>query len=326
MIKKQFEKEQSIAYQILKKAVEKNQLSHAYIFSGASGTSKKEVAYLLAQTLICKQGSPFACEVCDDCKRIVENQYADIIYLDGSKQSIKKEQILNLQQQFNKTGLEVFNQKVYILNQAENATPEALNSLLKFLEEPAGSGVTAILLVEQVDRVLPTIVSRCQTISFKSLGQNDCFQQGIDKGMNSLDAYLLSHLMRNSDKMLEVSEQESYQLAIQLFQSFIQNLIYNVDMTLTRLQIEGFGSKNKENQKETLQYLLDFSIVFFKDIDKEAQTVNEWWINQLGIYRNKRINNQDILRSLLEGKDRLNRYVNIQLLVDQIISEIKEVL
>lgn len=60
-----------------------------------------------------------------------------------------------MQERFNKTGLERSGQKVYILNNAENTTPEALNSLLKFLEEPQGSDTLAILIVENQDWILP---------------------------------------------------------------------------------------------------------------------------------------------------------------------------
>ena len=55
----------------------------------------------------------------------------------------------------------------FVLGVAENTTPEALNSLLKFLEEPQGSDTLAILIVENQARILPTIVSRCQTLTRK---------------------------------------------------------------------------------------------------------------------------------------------------------------
>jgi len=326
MIKETLAKVQPIVYQTLKKALEEDKLSHAYLFHGASGTMKREAAILLAQSLVCTERNPFACEVCDTCVRILNNQYADIIFLDGSKNSIKKNQIKDLQQQFNKTGLEMFNQKVYILNEAENATPEALNSLLKFLEEPSGSSITAILLVEQLDRLLPTIVSRCQVIPFKAMSQQESYRQALEKGMDDLDAYLLSNCSYNPEQMLEIEETNSYQEAIKLFRGFIQNLVYNVDMCLTRLQIEGFTSKNREEQREVLHYLFDFSVVFFKDMDKENSNTDEWWQKHLTLYREKRVNNQAILQSLLEGKDRLNRFVNVPLLVDQVFFEIKEVL
>ena len=69
-----------------------------------------------------------------------------------------------------------------------------MNSLLKFLEEP-GSDMTAILIVEQLDRVLPTIVSRCQLIPFKALSAKQCYD-AVSEDLEELDAYLLSMMIR----------------------------------------------------------------------------------------------------------------------------------
>ena len=147
MFKDILREQQPVVYHTLRNALEHNRLAHAYMFSGPSGTPKKETAYLLAQSLVCRE-SGFACEVCDTCERIAHNEYADMIYLDGTSVSIKKDDILKLQHAFAKTGLEKTGKKIYVLDHAENATPDALNSLLKFLEEP-GSDMIAILIVEQ---------------------------------------------------------------------------------------------------------------------------------------------------------------------------------
>ena len=173
MFKDILREQQPVVYHTLRNALEHNRLAHAYMFSGPSGTPKKETAYLLAQSLVCKE-SGFACEVCDTCERVAHNEYADMIYLDGTSVSIKKDDILKLQHAFAKTGLEKTGKKIYVLDHAENATPDALNSLLKFLEEP-GSDMIAILIVEQLDRVLPTIISRCQNIPFTPLRASQCY-------------------------------------------------------------------------------------------------------------------------------------------------------
>ncbi len=70
--------------------------------------------------------------------------FSDMIIVDGSEETIKKEDIMHIQEEFNKTALEATGKKIYILNRVENATADAMNALLKFLEEPA-SDVTAIL-------------------------------------------------------------------------------------------------------------------------------------------------------------------------------------
>ena len=99
MFKDILREQQPVVYHTLRNALEHNRLAHAYMFSGPSGTPKKETAYLLAQSLVCRE-SGFACEVCDTCERIAHNEYADMIYLDGTSVSIKKDDILKLQHAF----------------------------------------------------------------------------------------------------------------------------------------------------------------------------------------------------------------------------------
>ena len=89
MFKDILREQQPVVYHTLRNALEHNRLAHAYMFSGPSGTPKKETAYLLAQSLVCRE-SGFACEVCDTCERIAHNEYADMIYLDGTSVSLRR--------------------------------------------------------------------------------------------------------------------------------------------------------------------------------------------------------------------------------------------
>ena len=129
------------------------QRDYPYLFTGEKGTPKKESAYLLAQSLLCLNVNEngFACETCDECQRLIHGNYADLIYIDGLKNSIKKSDILTIQEHFSKTNLEKYGKKVYILDGVENATPVAMNTLLKFLEEPEGD-VLAILICESEEQ------------------------------------------------------------------------------------------------------------------------------------------------------------------------------
>ena len=111
---------------------------------------------------------------------------------------IGSDDILKLQHVFAKTTLKT-GKKIYVLDHAENATPDALNSLLKFLEEP-GSDMIAILIVEQLDRVLPTIISRCQNIPFTPLSASQC-HAAVQEDLEALDAYLLSSMIRQKSEI-----------------------------------------------------------------------------------------------------------------------------
>lgn len=180
--------------------------------------------------------------------------YTDCIVIDGENKSIKKEAILHIQEEFTKTALEQKGKKVYILNMAENATVEALNSLLKFLEEPSND-VTAILIVEQVDRLLPTIVSRCQMIPFKKNKLSDTLKAAKEKGLDELDAYLCAKLAGNIRDIETVFEDENYQSARYLALLTIEKFKDDPYEVLYEIQKEGFKEK-KEMIEFSLQCLL----------------------------------------------------------------------
>lgn len=81
------------------------------------------MAQLFAQSILCKERiDGFACERCNVCRRIAEREYADYAWIDGSETSIKKSDIVRLQEMFVKTALEEDSHKIYVMNHVENAT------------------------------------------------------------------------------------------------------------------------------------------------------------------------------------------------------------
>ncbi|MDR2823375.1 MAG: hypothetical protein LBV37_02475 [Mycoplasmataceae bacterium] len=103
--------------------------------------------------------------------KIDNNQYFDMVRINGYAEAIKKEQIIDIIQRFTRSGFETGGYKFYIINGVENATPQAINSLLKFLEEPP-TQTYAILTTRSVDLVIATIKSRCQTFVITSDSHN----------------------------------------------------------------------------------------------------------------------------------------------------------
>lgn len=323
MFKDILKEQQPVVYNTLKHALHSDRLAHAYMFSGPSGTLKKETAYLLAQSLVCDEDG-FACEICDTCHRVKNGEYADMIYLDGSETSIKKDEIIKLQKTFNKTGLEGKGKKVYILDHAENATPDALNSLLKFLEEPTNDMI-AILLVEQLDRLLPTIISRCQNIPFTPLNAKQCYE-AVKGELDEFDAYMLSSMVRQKKNILETSESEDYQHARFVFEGMLERFKGNPYDALLFLQIEGFPAKQKKYGKQAFIYVLDMLHIFFKDCMKNClEGRSEWYQKQALDIQKRQLNYIKMLQIVMRSKDKLLRSVNLQLLIDQMLYEMKEV-
>ncbi|MDR3249497.1 MAG: hypothetical protein LBS95_00240 [Mycoplasmataceae bacterium] len=100
-------------------------------------------------------------------KKIIENKFLDIVRIDCHQHTLKKEEVINIINKFSRSAQEKNNKKFYIIKNIENASKEALNSLLKFLEEPT-SNTYAIFTCKNINHVLPTITSRSQIFNLTS--------------------------------------------------------------------------------------------------------------------------------------------------------------
>ena len=321
-MREELQKNQPVAYRILENALISKNYAHAYLFVGEKGCGKLETAYLLAQSLICEQDG-FACETCTTCQRIMNNNFADLIVVDGTDTSIKKKDILNIQEKFNKTAVEASNKKVYILNLIENTSDGALNALLKFLEEPT-SDVVAILITEQVDKILPTIISRCQKIPFKRMGIKECLSFANLIDLDSLDAYICSNLVNNTSELLSTCDDENYQNARNWAMQVIENFYNDPYGTLMNIQRDSFNDK-KGNDRAEFKYFVDILILFFRScIMKEQLCENEAW----NLAKNNYTQQQaiDLLKVCMESKDQFSKSISVKLLVDSMLIRMKEVI
>ncbi|MDL2276069.1 DNA polymerase III subunit delta [Breznakia sp. OttesenSCG-928-G09] len=305
-------------YTILKNALLNDRLAHAYMFVGDKGAPKKETAYLLAQSLVCDEEG-FGCEQCDACLRVQHNNYADMVYLDGSEISIKKEDIIRLKSEFSKTNVEQKGKKIYIIDGAEYATISALNSLLTFLEEP-DSQTIAILLVENSDRILDTIKSRCQMITFHKMNKEECFIR-IKEEYDILDAYLLSHIGLHQDKLKAMEESEEYQHARYVFKTYMEKYLKHYLDASVFLQKDGFA-KSKRDQKLVLHYVLDMMNLLAKDALIHKRIKEAWYDEKLELMDERTA--EHILVVANRIKDKNIKSVNLNLLVDQFIYEMEE--
>ncbi|MDY0214760.1 MAG: hypothetical protein RBS24_04475 [Bacilli bacterium] len=157
---------QPLLFQTFGNALTNRNLSHAYLLDGEEGTPLKDVAFYLAKSLVCDNPNPYACNNCDACTRFEHGNYTDFYFFDGAESSIKKESVLELEKAFNLTSVESKGVLIYVMHNVENMTIEAINALLKFLEEPANN-VFAFLTTSNTTNVLPTILSRSQILNLQ---------------------------------------------------------------------------------------------------------------------------------------------------------------
>src|ERR671911_555678 len=156
---------QEAVVRTLKRALETGRVAHAYLFSGPRGTGKTSTAKVLAMSLNCAEGpTPEPDGTCDSCRAIINNSSMDVLEMDAaSNRGI--EEIRDLRDKVNLAPAQG-RMKVYIIDEVHMLTTEAFNALLKMLEEPP-EHVVFVLATTEKHKVLPTIISRCQSFDFR---------------------------------------------------------------------------------------------------------------------------------------------------------------
>ncbi|MEI3530583.1 MAG: hypothetical protein V8Q75_05970 [Bacilli bacterium] len=152
---------QPIAIRILENIINSGNYSHAYLFETNGNSEVLAIAKSFAKNIFCPNKD---CYDCNLCARIDDNNFLDLKIINSDGLIIKKSQMDDLQKEFSTKPIEA-SKKIYIINGADKLNNSAANSILKFLEEPADD-IIAILIADNRYNLLPTIVSRCQIISF----------------------------------------------------------------------------------------------------------------------------------------------------------------
>jgi DNA polymerase-3 subunit delta' len=313
---------QSIVYQTLVNAFSSNKINHAFLLTGLKGSPIKESAIYVAQSLVCENPSPLACEECLSCLRIANQSYADFIYIDGELGTIKKEEIENLQSSFSKSGVEAKGLKIYIINQLEKATASATNSLLKFLEEPYDD-VVGILTTQNQSQILDTIISRSQVLRIKTYSKDYLITELINSGINQEDVNILVSKYSDINQILEVMNNTDYQaikaLAIETF-----TVLVNEPDSLNFFAINQLNPKIAD--KKSVVLFLDLLETLITDVVKLNIGENIVFSNQNDILNkalNKRLNYQKLNELIMLAQGSVGFNLNVGLLLDNLFYQIR---
>jgi DNA polymerase-3 subunit gamma/tau len=148
----------------LKNAIAGGRLAHAYIFAGVRGTGKTSVARILAKSLNCENGpADTPCNECVSCTEIMEGRSLDVMELDAASRT-GVDNIRELQEVVSYAPVRD-RYRILIIDEAHMLSKAAFNALLKTLEEPPAR-VVFILATTEIQKLLPTILSRCQVFEF----------------------------------------------------------------------------------------------------------------------------------------------------------------
>lgn len=157
--------------QILRRVIEKGRVHHAYLFTGMEGIGKRLVALNMAKALNCADQAGEACDHCRSCQLIDKGIHPDLNIINPTGESIKIEQIRELERSIAFKPYEA-RWRVILIDGAERMTREAANALLKTLEEPP-PWTTVILVATAIEGLPPTVPSRCQRIRFSPLSPEE---------------------------------------------------------------------------------------------------------------------------------------------------------
>lgn len=171
--------------EMLRGAVQRGRISHAYLFVGPEGIGKRLFARCLAQSLFCQRIDDAlldACGECPGCRQFLAGNHPDLteVGLPEGKRELPLELFLGRKEHRGQEGMcyelslrpNIASRRIAIIDDAHLLNTESANALLKTIEEPPG-GALLILIATTIDAMLPTIRSRCQTVRFSPLSTED---------------------------------------------------------------------------------------------------------------------------------------------------------
>lgn len=296
---------QPIFYNMVNNAIKNNKLSHAYIFDSNGNPDVMDIVLSFVKEIICM-------DITDDnnikniCKRIDDGNYVDVKVIKSAGMWIKKDQLLDLQSEFNNKAFEG-NKKIYIIRSAEKMNVQTANSILKFLEEPVDD-IIAILITDNINMLLPTIISRCQVIK---LNKKKCSYDTISNLSDLLISYGYNDISDdNKEKIInDVIE----------FTEYIENYKLDTLIYTKKLWHNNFKDRNYNIiginlmiyfYYDVIRYKSGLKILFFNDYEDNIIKIAN--MNDIDVLCDK-------IKVLNDTLNNIKYNLNINLLIDKLV-------
>lgn len=316
---------QETVYQVLVNSFEKNRIAHSYIFEGVKGTRKQSVAILFAKTLLCtnRQGiNP--CNKCHNCKRVENLTHPNFFLINPPGRVIKKEVVSNLIQEFSKASVEE-GPRIYVVVGADRFNQSSANTLLKTMEEP-GQEIYQILITENFNNLLGTIISRAETLHFRPTSRKLIKEYLISLGIEETLANLVSQYTADQDTAEALVKNKViegiYLLVTEIFASFL-------DMNRSAI-INLYQENSLLSDNEKTEIFLNLLTYYQKDIlaHKSNLENNIIYINQIETIEKlaKKITivqAENYLEEMLELANKLKYNINTHLAFNKLLMSLE---
>ena len=312
----------------LKKAIESDHVSHAYILTGETGMGRKSLANAFAMTLLCEKGKSEPCMECHACKQVMSSNHPDLIFVGHEKPgSIGVDDIRG--QIHDTIMIRPYSSyyKIYIVDEAEKMTVQAQNALLKTIEEPPSYAIIMLLTTNQ-EAFLPTILSRCVQLKLKPLKDSvvKSYLMG-SLGIKESRADVYAAFARgNLGRAIHLASSEEFQL---LYSELLHMLKHLKEMDIIELL---FYIKKMKDENLDIYDCLDFMQLWYRDVlmYKVTQDIN------LLIFREEFNTMKEmsaasaydgierILKAIDKARIRLEANVNMELAMELMLLVMKE--
>lgn len=253
----------------IKTSLRNGKTSHAYLFTGPRGVGKTTLARLIAKGVNCLENgiTDEPCNRCENCLAINNGTFLDMVEIDAaSNRGI--DEIRQLKEKINYQPVKG-RKKIYIIDEVHMLTKEAFNALLKTLEEPP-EHVIFILATTEADKILPTIISRCQRYDFKTLSLNDMKEQlrfiGKNEGVDIPDDVL---------ELIYESSDGSVRDAVSILERIMVTCL-GEEITLEKSE-EVLGVTSAKKMEEFLMEIKE------KNYTKLVKTLDNFWNDSVEI-------------------------------------------
>ncbi len=312
----------------LRNALETHKVSHAYIINGEKSSGKEFIARIFAMALQCEREGVEPCNECHSCKQALSDNQPDIIRVTHEKPGTISVDDIRAQVN-NDVAIKPYSSryKVYIINEAEKMTPQAQNAILKTLEEPPEYAVI-LLLVSNLNTLLPTILSRCVVLNMKPV-RDELVKNYLMEQLQAPDYkadVCVAFARGNLGKAKALASSEEFE---NIKNEALGLLKYIQDMEIP--EIIAAIKKMGEFKLETSDYL-DILAIWYRDVLLFKATADaghlvfreEIQAIRKVAGRSSYEGIENVIQALDKAKKRLDANVNFDLVMELLFLEMKE--